>query len=157
MDQKIKDLWVKRLENPDTKQTTGTLCLETSSGERSFCCLGVLTDIAVENDVIKEQARTGDTDQEFYDSWHVYYQDREDHAEGAVLPGLVSEWAGTGSDNPNVKLTPDHFQRWGYSEEDIEEIFYGRDPQEITVSLSEANDDHHLNFSQIAELIREQL
>lgn len=47
----VRQLWVKALRSGEYKQ--GKSCLRTNDGGQ-YCCLGVLTDLAVKNKVIPE-------------------------------------------------------------------------------------------------------
>lgn len=83
MDQRIKEIWIDRLENDDIPQTTS--CLGTPEGGR--CCLGVLCDIAVEEGVIQPPELSASGNSLFY------------NGSLAVLPLAVREWAGMSTDN----------------------------------------------------------
>lgn len=59
MNPEVKELWLKALRSGDYKQGTGRLCTVVPVGpyeaewtERRYCCLGVLTDLGVQNGVI---------------------------------------------------------------------------------------------------------
>ena len=64
MDPELKARWVAALRSGRYKQGIGALCYVGNSGERRFCCLGVLADIAVEgdwipHDMLLRKAQTG--------------------------------------------------------------------------------------------------
>ena len=122
MNPTIKAEWVAALRSGEYQQGTGTLSMD---GE--FCCLGVLTDIAVEHGVC---------------SW-VSTEDglgvnRSGATETSVLPPVVMAWAGLASANPEIDLT-----NTAISEPDQHD-------------LAHLNDDG-ITFAQIADLIEEQL
>ena len=55
MNKEIKELWLNALRSGEYKQCRGRLMKETSEGQRSFCCLGVLTDLALKEGVIEHK------------------------------------------------------------------------------------------------------
>lgn len=90
MNPEIKSKWIERLESGEIEQTTGSLCRtkpfndsDGSSIPAGMCCLGVLSEIAVEEGIIHKVVNDGDS--------FAYYGD-----EGAVsyLPDSVVEWSG---------------------------------------------------------------
>jgi hypothetical protein len=90
MNAEVKELWLKELRNPERKQARGAL--RKPDGE---CCLGVLCDIAVKNNVIPEPKFDG--------GMGVYYFDNDGYGpEGGVLPVVVQRWAGVDSSLPGV-------------------------------------------------------
>lgn len=75
MKKEVADLWVNALRSGKYKQVQGSLCKY-----NSFCCLGVLCEIALENNVpIKI---TTEDDNKVYDGHSIY------------LPKIVQDWAG---------------------------------------------------------------
>ncbi len=73
MDKKIMKKWVKALRSGKYRKTTGNLCKVAENGNKSWCCLGVLTDL--------------------YNKEHK--QDPiEIEAEDEDLPYSVEEWSG---------------------------------------------------------------
>lgn len=86
MNQDVKEQWLTALRSGDYPQTQG--CLRDDNG---YCCLGVLTDIAVKNKVIPEPDRYGDRFRYF-------------DGEGSLLPFKVTKWAGLDSPNPAVRV-----------------------------------------------------
>lgn len=75
MNPEIKKLWVDALKSGEYEQGRGALCV----GE-SFCCLGVLCDLAVKQGARVRVAK--ERDKTTYDS------------RSACLPPSVSDWAG---------------------------------------------------------------
>lgn len=55
MDKKIMKKWVKALRSGKYRKTTGQLCKVAQNGNKSYCCLGVLTELYLkENKTIDE-------------------------------------------------------------------------------------------------------
>lgn len=86
MDSRIKEIWIDRLENGDIRQVGGSL----GNADGSRCCLGVLCDIAVEENVIGAPSVSDD---------RLIYGNQI-----AVLPQSVQDWAGLDSPNGGYKL-----------------------------------------------------
>lgn len=84
MKPEIKDAWVKELRSGKYKQARLALGLVNDLGEKSFCCLGVLCEMAVEAGVIEKPTLAGDT---------LVYNN-----ESTLLPERVMEWAGLDND-----------------------------------------------------------
>lgn len=93
MDKRIKQKWVKALRSGDYKQYHGALSSNSSSQHNldddvSFCCLGVLCDLFVEE-------HRGELYPETIDGWHndgMLFHCYE------LLPPDVSRWAGIEGD-----------------------------------------------------------
>jgi hypothetical protein len=84
MDQAIKDRWVAALRSGDYTQGQGRLHATSADGINSFCCLGVLCDLAnKENIVSTVEAYTTS------DGVSVLYDDDE-----SWLPTSVAQWSG---------------------------------------------------------------
>lgn len=81
MDAAIKDAWVEDLRSGKYEQGKSVLRTETDK----FCCLGVLCEIAVMNDVIPAPELTGA---------EYRYGDPSGDRSAAVLPGVVQDWSG---------------------------------------------------------------
>lgn len=91
MDKKIKARWIKALLSGKYKQGRSVL-LKNEGGEKLYCCLGVLCDLAVKSRAIPPPE----------DRKVVFLFDGED----GELPSLVVEWAKLEDSNPIVKATP---------------------------------------------------
>lgn len=117
MKPEIKTKWVAALRSGEYKQGTRQL----SWGDGSFCCLGVLTDLAVKEGVGEWGEHGTDKDGEF------------DPCD-ATLPPEVGEWAGVDGD-PAVVGT--QINR--------------------PIQLWRLNDHHNRSFTELADLIEEQL
>lgn len=90
MKPEIKALWIEALTSGEYRQGTGTL--KTQGG--SFCCLGVLCDLAEKAGVV--------TSEEFQSNSTNYGTAEEfstDCQESAVLPPSVREWSGLPSND----------------------------------------------------------
>jgi hypothetical protein len=133
MDQEIKNRWVEALRSGKYKQAEGTLAIHNSDGEESFCCLGVLCEIAVEDGVLVRYMEKDQDDYQFV-GYHAAedFDPDKDIVDFDILPEAVAEWAGLGDNNPNVR-------------------FDDRDQP-----ISEVNDSYHEDFNTIATLIEEQ-
>lgn len=132
MNPEVKALWMEALRSGEYQRTEGTLC-RVGVGRESYCCLGVLTDLAakagvvewavgsamgVDRLVVMEEVGRGDL--------------KLTHEEASVLPTKVKEWAGLSEDDPGVQ--------WG-----VEKLH-----------LSTVN-DRGVGFDEIANLIEGQL
>jgi hypothetical protein len=92
MNPDIKQKWLDALRSGEYQQ--GEKVLRTA--DNKFCCLGVLTDIA-----IKEGVGNLTWNEKKPLGWLV--KNTEDDEATKVLPPEVSEWAGLDSDNPSVQ------------------------------------------------------
>ena len=127
MKEDIEKRWVEALESGKYKQGKDSLKIQNKDGSFSYCCLGVLCELAVEDGIIKPSSIPKN-------SFVWTYEDRS-----GVLPMKVMEWAGLDSCNPQVK-------------DDIHVSL-----QHENLSLSVYNDNLNYSFKQIAKLIRDHL
>lgn len=127
MKEDIEKRWVEALESGKYKQGKDSLKIQNKDGSFSYCCLGVLCELAVEDGIIKPSSIPED-------SFVWTYEDRS-----GVLPMKVMEWAGLDSCNPVVE-DANHV---GNLSEDL--------------NLSCYNDGLNYSFKQIAKLIRDSL
>lgn len=132
MDPEIKAQWVAALRSGDFQQGKGVLHRVTDvngngTETHEFCCLGVLSECAVA--VGKAERKFGDT------GYFRYYDPADDEfgGNGHYLPRVVKVWAGFRDANPSLMYEGDFH------------------------SLAELNDDFQLSFSEIADLIEDQL
>jgi hypothetical protein len=147
MRSEIKDLWVEAMRSGRYQQGRGCLSRTAEDSEEiTYCCLGVLTDLAIQMGAIDG-------------AWDWTEPDLEDHTvrgvrfshdrgvESSVLPLAVAEWAGLEETNPII-----------------------HDSEGVERNLSTMNDgmtvyrDHvpfhlvtALDFEQIADLVEAQL
>lgn len=91
MDAKVKSDWVAALRSGNYKQGKNVLHNVTAN---TYCCLGVLCDLAVGAGVVQEN-----------ELGHFYAPVGYKH--GGLLPKAVADWAGLDSDNPWIADVPD--------------------------------------------------
>lgn len=125
MDPVIKERWATALESGEYKQGTGGL---RDADSDTYCCLGVLCELAVEDGIIERRLRKG-----FRQSpeWVYGYP-----GESAFLPPEVTKWAGL--DQPGGR-------------------FSGNSPTVNGTELVELNDNQYRDFPYIAQQIRQWL
>lgn len=99
MKPEIKKQWIEALRSGDYHQCHGAL-IEPDGENLSYCCLGVLTDLA---------AKTGLVEVTIDKAGTVSWLDSSDlepdnwiEMDDGVLPPPVIDWAGLGSDNPVI-------------------------------------------------------
>lgn len=127
MKRSIRDAWVNALRSGEYTQGTGNLHMVTPEGQHEYCCLGVLCDLA-------EQA--GEVNSKRIDGTHRVAYTYAAEGDGPVrewsethfAPAPVRKWSGLASGDPTVDA-------------------------DVPRSLSELNDELHLTFDQIADLI----
>lgn len=84
----IRQQWTAALRSGEYKQGSSALHDE-SDGVHSYCCLGVLCDLAVKAGVkVEVEKRDGG----------VFYYDKD----GSYLPDSVMDWAGLDTGNPQT-------------------------------------------------------
>jgi len=141
----IKQRWITALTSGEYKQSKELL--RTDEG---FCCLGVLTDLAVKDKV---------------DGIEWYYNNNRLSKHGvsgstidpedSVLPPCVIDWAGTVTDNPNIILEDTSiFKKEGRTIPIA--MHFNRDTHGYHMTLACLN-DAGVTFAEIAEIIEEQL
>ena len=95
----IKDMWLAALRSGEYTKGTKTLCGITADGNKEFCCLGVLCDLATkipelgldEPEVLPDSGY----DPNFrYAKYHRYGGSIFDGGASAVLPTKVLDWSG---------------------------------------------------------------
>lgn len=132
MNNRVKALWIDALVGGEYVQAKGYLKkIDTLTGEASYCCLGVLCDLAIKDGVEVEYVER-ETSLRFgaYDSYFSW------------LPRSVQDWAGLTSDTGKFG--------GGY-------ISYVGDDgeEEVADTLMALNDGAEYNFSEIAGVIEE--
>lgn len=142
MKPEIREQWTAALRSGEYEQTTENLKKDLGDGKVGYCCLGVLTDLAIKAGVpvvTKEVESTRHTCSEDVEAGEckdvpatAYYFD----GGSSYTPSSVMEWAGLHVSNPAVpyKVHPDF-------------------PNDDHMSLAALNDGEHLDFNQIADLI----
>lgn len=87
---KIRREWIKALRSGKYKQTRGTLH-STKRNRDSFCCLGVLCDLALKKGVLKPTDIV------------VSYNEYHYLGRNGVLPKAVQDWAGLQTEDGEYK------------------------------------------------------
>lgn len=140
MKKEIKARWVTALRGEEYQQGAGYL--RTIAGK--FCCLGVLCELAVADQVIQPAVPGKGLYERYLTSLDNRYVDERDpsHAapEGfgymyANLPHEVAVWAGLPDEGHGTSWPAEH-------------EFFGKD-----VGFAELNDEKHWTFGQIADAI----
>jgi citrate lyase alpha subunit len=134
----IKERWISALESGSYAQTTGRLA---DSG--GFCCLGVLCEIAEQDQVVIKRQTLG----------HDTYVSKINESDNdyVVLPQAVVNWSGLGGENPTFAINPEDLpDRAKNLAEDsgfMSDGFYN-------TSLADLNDGLGLDFTEIAQVVR---
>lgn len=127
MKPEIKKLWIDALLSGEYEQGRGVLC-RADDGKKEWCCLGVLTDLAIKAGIVMEIKMSDDPS----NPYTVFFDDAHEK-----LPVKVQEWSGIETDLGE------------YSYEDIniddEDIF-------IAGTLAEDN-DNGTTFEQLVSII----
>jgi hypothetical protein len=104
MKKKIMEKWVKALRSGEYKQCQETLCsVDYNTGEKSYCCLGVLTDLYLKERKRQKKGRGIKGFREFtkqdvaqyecsFNAWEVKKAGKL--PEDGSLPDEVAKWAG---------------------------------------------------------------
>lgn len=92
MNPEIKARWVKALRSRKYKQGRDSLCSVAEDGSKTYCCLGVLTDLVIQDglEIKIEKSRFG--------SFLIYGHDFE----SSYLPAEVRDAVGLDSSIPDV-------------------------------------------------------
>jgi hypothetical protein len=120
-------LGIAALRSGEFPQAAETLCKQEDDGTFAFCCLGVLTEVAIANGLEGVERIEGEDG----DGWGYLCTepDGETIFEQNDTPNLVQRWYGLGQSNPTIKDTNT-----------------GNTTQAI-----EANDDYGWDFNEIAD------
>lgn len=130
MNKEIKQRWINALRSGEYPKTED--CLRDNKG---YCCLGVLTDIAIKDGVIEDwQPRSYSGEERPYAVPDCNVGESVPFDQDAVLPTKVMEWAELTEANPFVRIPGESY----------------------SVHISDPNDNGY-SFQQIADLIEEQL
>lgn len=130
MKPEIKKLWIDALLSGEYEQGRGVLCRNNLDGTTEWCCLGVLTDLAVKAGIVMEITMSDSNDPNnpnavFFDGTH------------EKLPVKVQQWSGVETDLGE------------YSYEDI-----NIDDEDIVVDQTLAeNNDEGQDFEFLARII----
>jgi hypothetical protein len=123
----IKKRWMDALRSGEYKQGKGCLA-RNCSGEKEYCCLGVLCDIYMQDHPNETMTWEYDLDDSTNET-----KIGSLHGTEFVLPHKVQEWSGLGEAVPMVDYRYSHYM------------------------ISELNDSHNMNFNKLADLIEEEL
>ena len=133
MNPSIKTLWLSALRSGDYIQGTSFL-----QHQGDYCCLGVLSDIAVKHDVTSWVTENNVT--------YGLYEPSLSNIEIGVPTEPVLQWAGLSMANPSLLVKMSELSR----NTDFPDKFE-------SIRISDLNDLHNFTFLQIADLIEEQL
>ena len=133
MNPEIKTLWLEALRGGEYTQGSAYLRRRQDWAEEfSYCCLGVLCDLAEKSGVVSGEVRV-----EPWDAEVTYYGD---DAAMNMLPLVVVEWAGLSNNSGQLsRAVPVNDRGLAYD------------------TLWELNDSGNLSFDEIADVIEEQL
>lgn len=106
MKPEIKRQWVEALRSGDYRQGHGVLH-RVSADDETFCCLGVLCELARKASVVQMEGEGRLIDGKGYGVAMVYRDD--DGASTFVLPRSVRIWAGLSEPNPELMYKDDHY------------------------------------------------
>lgn len=129
---KVIEKWVAALESGKYEQTTGTL-----RDDEGFCCLGVLTELAVNEGVVPPATMTED-------GWSYIVDDR---GHLALPPTVVREWAGLDEEMRVEATVTDDV--WNDEADELVEVEATR-----KVELTDLNDSRGFSFKDIAAALR---
>ena len=127
----IAEKWVAKLRSGDIEQSHSAL----GRVDGTRCCLGVLCDIAVEENIIPSPSAHTNTR-----GTKLFYG--LENPGGGYLPAEVQKWAG-------MKTRSGHI----YVKDSIESLNYMLFGENKYVSLADANDSELISFNQIADAI----
>lgn len=97
MDPEVKVEWLTELRSGNFEQgTLGHLCTENSKGVKKYCCLGVLSEIAIRHEVISSPYTP--TSAIFSTDDQESHKVLEFDEQSEFLSERVAEWAGISSD-----------------------------------------------------------
>jgi hypothetical protein len=89
MKKKIADIWVKPLTSRKYEQGKEVLCRIKNNGDKSFCCLGVLTDLYQQDRAKKKKKKLSVDFHENFDESVISF-----NGVSGVLSPSVMQWAG---------------------------------------------------------------
>lgn len=134
MNPNVKKLWLEALRSGEYTQAQGALCERNDDGSFSFCCLGVLCNLYLNNN--PDAKGYWDFDDMDGQVLPFFANNREGQVIG-VLPTEVKKWAGIEEDDPTVRIRHKNLRK--------------------DATLSGLNDDYGYNFKIIANKIEKGL
>ena len=155
VNREVIEEWATALESGEYPQTRGALRRVRPYGDQpaGFCCLGVLTELAVKAGVTEAARQNRDGTVSYRNSW----DENDPGLEMAQLPEIVRVWAGLPLADPTVSYlyTPEQVQ--GEFEEGVYESSdeAWEELPRMSPSLAYLNDVHGRTFPEIAEIIRD--
>jgi hypothetical protein len=140
----VKARWISALRSGEFPQSTGSL-----RNTDGLCCLGVLCEIAEQDQVIiRREPRPG------Y-SRFVYLSKVDDgNEETTVLPNAVVDWSGVEGYNPVFAIDTADFPHYVIEDH---EVPVEPGSTKYNTSLATLNDDKKFTFDQIADVIEKYL
>jgi len=126
--------WVAKLREADLEQTEGALCKVDVDGNKSYCCLGVLEEVAGNEARPQENGfvKAGQDGCRFENV--AFYGPTAKGETGLPSTRLIAELLG---------VDPVGFM--------VDNVALGVDDDGMPFHASEANDDYHWSFEQIAD------
>lgn len=140
MIEEIKNQWTAALRSGEYRQGVHRLVTESMNGDKKYCCLGVLCEIAADAGVIERSVGVK--------PGFLADEGSEDGVQNGILPKKVRDWAGLASP---TGLLPVEVRVESASVFDEDDVF------DSYVELSELNDEAGFTFDEIADVIEEQL
>ena len=135
MKKRIRDLWIKALRSGKYKKGVDHLCTINENGSRSYCCLGVLTELAIKDGVkIKKDVINSNWPR---CSSYINYTGPEDSMYSYLLRSVM-KWAGL---------------------HDFDPLLRPETSRSANIMASEINDNGNVNttFRKIADLIEKNI
>lgn len=140
MNEEIKAQWVSALRSGEYEKGRGVLHRvrrdESGTEIATFCCLGVLCDLAYKAGVVDRQLVTASTNETVF-AYRSLNADEGDVGDRSYLPPDVGEWADIDTHSP--------------------EVVFGTGALARTNTLANLNDEEFRQFEPIADLIENQL
>ncbi len=87
MKPEIAKIWVDALRSGEYKQAKGKLATQDLKGNKEFCCLGILCELAIKNGIALDVKYNSYSDRFVYDN------------ETQILPYKVMQWSGVKHNN----------------------------------------------------------
>lgn len=150
MNPDVKRAWVERLRSGEVKQGAGALH---NASEQRQCCLGVLSELAVEAGVVRHAMVQRTMTPAGGVQLEVTYQSVTDQADRnhKYPPEAVRRWAGLTHTDPRVKPSAEFLEQ---AAAQSRPVLLGGDGK---VRLSSLNDSGLYSFDDIADTIERDL
>jgi len=105
MNESIRDQWAEACQSGDYEQGRGCL-RKTVDGVEQFCCLGILTDLAVKAGVCEWTDEDEDEGRGVVSTFPDNVLSSK-YIETTILPPVVAKWAGLESNTPSIPGMPE--------------------------------------------------